>query len=60
MVELLTETIEGDRFPLSPRLRPLKSILAKLGIGPTHATVYPPPKPPGQPSSVLGKKKRRR
>ena len=57
LVELLTGEMKGTRYPLSPRLRPLKSLLAKLGVGSTHATVYPPPKPPGQPSSVLGKKR---
>jgi hypothetical protein len=28
--ELLRQTIEGDRFPLSPRLRAYKAILAKI------------------------------
>ena len=44
LVELLTAEIKGTRFPLSPRLRPLKSILAKLGVGSTHAPAYLPPK----------------
>jgi len=30
LAELLRETIERDRFPLSPRMRSLKVILAKL------------------------------
>jgi hypothetical protein len=30
LAALLKRTLEDDRYPLSPRLRPLKSILAKL------------------------------
>jgi hypothetical protein len=30
LVALLTQTIDGDRYPLSPRVRALKAILAKL------------------------------
>jgi hypothetical protein len=30
LAALLKRTIEGDRYPPSPRLRPLKAILAKL------------------------------
>jgi len=30
LIELLRETIERDRFPMSPRIRCLKAILAKL------------------------------
>jgi hypothetical protein len=30
LVALLTRTIDGDRYPLSPRIRTLKAILAKL------------------------------
>jgi hypothetical protein len=33
LVELVTAEIKGTRYPLSPRLRPLKSILAKLAMG---------------------------
>jgi hypothetical protein len=35
----LHKLIDGDRFPLAPRLNPLKAILAKLE----------PPKPPPEP-----------
>ena len=30
LLKLLRETIERDRYPLSPRIRSLKAILAKL------------------------------
>jgi hypothetical protein len=31
LLNLLTETIENDRYPLSPRIRRLRGIMAKLG-----------------------------
>ena len=57
---LLRQTIDGDRFPLSPRLRPYKAILAK--IDPTTVRPAPAPLPPPKayvPSTVLAKKRRR-
>jgi hypothetical protein len=59
LVELLRETIEHDRFPLSPRVKRLRGILAKLGIGSAPAMPYDAPKPPGERSMVLTKKRRR-
>jgi hypothetical protein len=39
LLNLLVETIDrGDRYPLSPRIRVLRAILAKFGA--------PAPKPP--------------
>jgi hypothetical protein len=36
LLNLLTETIEADRYPLSPRIRTLRGILYKFGqMGPT-------------------------
>jgi hypothetical protein len=58
---LLRQTIDGDRYPLSPRLRPYKAILAK--IDPTTVRPAPPPLAPAKPyvpSSVMQKKNRRR
>jgi len=60
LARFLREAIEADSYPLSPRVRRLKALLAK--IDPLHApavTPLPPPKPPGQPSMVLAKKRRR-
>jgi hypothetical protein len=50
LVRFLREALKADRYPLSPRMRRLKALLAKLA---------PPPKPPGERSVVLGKKRRR-
>jgi hypothetical protein len=44
LLNLLTETIESDRYPLSPRVRMPRGILAKFGpMGPAPP---PPAKPP--------------
>jgi hypothetical protein len=60
LVELLRETIDRDRFPLSPKVKRLKAVLAKLDPSPAPAvTPLPPPKPPGERSVVLAKKRRR-
>ena len=56
MVEPLRETIERDRFPLSPRVQSLKAVLAKLA--PAAPAPLPPPKPPGERSLALRKKRR--
>jgi hypothetical protein len=59
LIELLRETIERDRFPMSPRIKSLKAILAKLEPPAPRQATLPPPKPLGEPSSVLAKKRRR-
>ena len=41
LIRYLRDGIERDRFPLSPRLEPIRAILAKL---------EPPPTPPGPPA----------
>jgi hypothetical protein len=56
---LLRQTIEGDRFPLVPRLRPYKALLAKFDPPPPQRAPLPPPKAPGTPSILLRKKRRR-
>ena len=59
LAELLRETIERDRFPLSPRMRSLKAILAKLDPPAPRPAPLPAPKPPGERSMALAKKRRR-
>ena len=59
LVELLRDTIARDRFPLSPRVKRLRGILAKLGIGSAPAAPYPPPQPPGERSMAAAKRRRR-
>jgi hypothetical protein len=43
LLNLLMETIEADRYPLSPRIRLLRQILAKFG------PMAPAPPPPARP-----------
>jgi hypothetical protein len=43
LAALLKRTIEGDRHPLSPRLRPLKAIFAKLKPEPVREQLPPEP-----------------
>jgi hypothetical protein len=43
LLNLLVETIEADKFPLAPRLRILRAILAKFG------PMAPAPPPPARP-----------
>jgi hypothetical protein len=59
LIELLRETIERDRFPLSPRIKSLKALLAKLDPPASQPEPLPPPKPPGEQSMALRKKRRR-
>jgi hypothetical protein len=43
LLNLLTEAIEDDRYPLSPRIRLLRQILAKFGeLAPAPPPVRPP------------------
>ena len=59
LAELLRDIIERDRFPYSPRVRSLSAILAKLEPPAPKCEPLPPPKPIGEPSMVLHKKRRR-
>jgi hypothetical protein len=48
LARFLREAIEADRYPLSPRVRRLKELLAKIDPAPAPAvSAYPAPKPPG-------------
>lgn len=58
LATLLREAIERDRFPLSPRVRSFKAILAKLDPRPPVDTL-PAPKPPGERSMALTRKRQR-
>jgi hypothetical protein len=59
LIELLLRTIENDRFPLSPRIRRLRAILAKFGIEYSPAESLPPSKPSVEPSWRMARKRRR-
>jgi hypothetical protein len=60
LIELLRGTIDRDRFPLSPRIRQLRAILTKIEPPAPRAAPYPAPKPIGEPSMVLAKRRGRR
>jgi hypothetical protein len=47
LVELPKATIERDRFPLSPKAKTLRTILAKLDPPAPRLGPMPPPKPSG-------------
>jgi len=59
LVALLTAEIENTRYPLAPRTKALRAILAKLAPPALRPEPYPAPKPPREPSAVLAKGKRR-
>ena len=50
LLNLLTEAIENDRYPLSPRIRLLRQILAKFG----EMAPAPPPEErnPGRAAAI--------
>ena len=52
-----TPAIDGDRYPLSPRAKRLKSILAKLDPRSAECAVmpYPVPRPAAEPSPLYAK-----
>jgi hypothetical protein len=62
VARLLRQTIDGDPFPLAPRLRPLKSALAKLDPATVQERPQAPPMPVARPykSSQLARRKKQR
>jgi len=58
LAHFLREAIDGDRYPLSPRVRRLKKLLAKIDP-PSALAVTPLPPPPGERRAVLAKKRQR-
>jgi hypothetical protein len=58
LVNLLTRTIDGDRYPLSPRVRTLKAILAKLRPEPVRERL-PAPKIYAPPKATAAQRRRR-
>jgi hypothetical protein len=53
----LTRTIDGDRYLLSPRIRTLKAILAKLRPEPAREPA-PPPKVYAPPRATAARRRR--
>jgi hypothetical protein len=62
LVELLRETIERDRFPLSPRMRSLPGDPRQAGAAEIGAAIitFPVPKPSERRSLSMTKKRVRR
>jgi len=54
----LRRLVEADRFPFSPRVRRLKELLDKLCPPQAEVVPLPPPKPPGEKSWAMRKKRR--
>src|SRR4051812_9107609 len=59
VAEALRRMIDADRFPLAPRLRPLKSALAKLDPPAAVSSIEPLPPPKPWTNSTIGQRKRR-
>jgi hypothetical protein len=58
LAEVLRETVAADRYPMSPRVRSLKAILAKIDSNFSEkpaAIPYPPPLPSAQPRLLYRK-----
>jgi hypothetical protein len=55
---VLTNTIDADRYPLSPRIRALKGILDKIAPPPVWEPL-PPPKVYAQPRATIARRRRR-
>ena len=59
VLQTIRAAIHGERFVLSPRVKRLKSILAKLDLDAERPTAipYPPPRPSAAPSFLYAKLK---
>jgi hypothetical protein len=57
LARLLGRTIDDDRYPLSPRVQMLKSILAKIRPEPVREPL-PPPKVYAPPRATLARRRR--
>jgi hypothetical protein len=56
VVRLVRSAIDGERYVLSPRVKRLKSILAKLDPAPSATvTPCPAPRPSAEPSFLYAK-----
>ena len=56
IVRIVRSAIDGERYVLSPRVKRLKSILAKVKPAPSATvTPYPAPRPSAEPSFLYAK-----
>jgi hypothetical protein len=58
LTQELHDIVENDRYPLSPRIRTLRAILAKLWPESAREPL-PPPKVYAPPRAALARKRRR-
>jgi hypothetical protein len=56
-IRLLSETINDDRYPLSPRIQLLRTILAKFKPEPAREPL-PPPKAYAPPRATAARRRR--
>jgi hypothetical protein len=59
LAQHLKRAIDGDRYPLFPRLAPLTAILAKLRPEPIREPLPPPPRVYAPPRSTAAERRRR-
>jgi hypothetical protein len=57
LTRLLSNTIDADRYPLSPRIQTLKAILSKIRPEPVREPL-PPPKVYAPPRATTGGRRR--
>jgi hypothetical protein len=57
LTRLLTNTIDADRYPFSPRFQMLKAILSKIRPEPTREPL-PPPKVYAPPRATTARRRR--
>jgi hypothetical protein len=57
LAQLLSRTIDDDRYPLSPRVQTLKAILAKIRPEPVREPL-PPPKVYAPPRATAVRRRR--
>jgi hypothetical protein len=58
LTRLLTNTIDADRYPLSPRIQTLKAVLDKIETPPVREPL-PPPKVYAPPRATTARRRRR-
>jgi hypothetical protein len=57
LTRLLTNTIDADRYPLSPRIQTLKAVLDKIETPPVREPL-PPPKVYAPPRATTARRRR--
>jgi hypothetical protein len=58
LTRLLRDTIDGDRYPLSPRIRTLQGILDKIEPPPAREPLPPPSRNYEPPRFIRGRRRR--